>query len=185
MPASDPLWHGYGTGESHEDMDDSEPAQAGWAPYRELSPSDPHPAHSAVGDDGHVLDATQQDFHPVGLRAICGLRERRLENARRSIDCWVGEFVLLSNGRRVILHDDRGFTLGIPNGSFEGLLTVDDVIETVLIVARDGKDEHRDDEAWSSLAASARARGLGAAPELLRSLPYEVVLTESLTQLLG
>ena len=47
----------------------------------------------------------------VGIGAICDVLPRRLGEAR-SQSYSVSEFVTLEDGRRVILHEDRGFTIG-------------------------------------------------------------------------
>jgi hypothetical protein len=47
----------------------------------------------------------------VGLGAICDLRSQQ-PNQPFSQSFSVSEFVTLDDGRRVILHEDRGFTIG-------------------------------------------------------------------------
>src|SRR4051812_18045130 len=48
----------------------------------------------------------------VGLGAICDLDPRTPDKAR-SQSFSVSEFATLEDGRRVILHEDRGFTIGL------------------------------------------------------------------------
>jgi hypothetical protein len=93
----------------------------------------------------------------------------------------VSEFVVLANGRRAQLHDDRGFTLGAPGGSVKEGLTPDQVIESVLVAVLPDDDDSGQDHPWSWLADLARARGLTITADQLAVLPYEVVLDDSVT----
>ena len=156
----------------------------GWAPYP-LEPGDEHPGRSEVGDDGEVLGA-DSSARVVGLGAICGLRAPVLDDDGRSQSFWVSEFARLANGRRVILHEDRGFTIGASigpgsGGAVQDGLTADIVADSVLAVVLPDPD---DGEAhpWAWLAGLAQARGLDVTAEDLRGLPYDVVLTEGVTR---
>jgi hypothetical protein len=133
------------------------------------------------------------DFPPVkpgrvvGLGAICALRPRRFDEAR-SQSFSVSEFVTLEDGRRVILHEARGFTIGLRStgesgsGELREHETLESVTRNVLTVVRPDDDECAEDHPWSWLAGLARARGLNVTAEELRGLPYEVIFTDTVRQ---
>ncbi|TDB81998.1 hypothetical protein E1182_03200 [Micromonospora sp. KC721] len=126
----------------------------------------------------------------VGLGAICDLRPQRPgETDSRSFS--VSEFARLEDGRRVILHRDRGFTVGwrstgdprtggVPIGE-----TRDSIAQNVLNVVLPDDDDGTEDHPLSWLADLARARGLNVTAQDLRGLPYEVVITDKVTQWLA
>jgi hypothetical protein len=156
----------------------------GWAPSP-VGPRDDHPGRSEVGDDGEVLDASSI-ARVVGLGAICGLRTPDFDDDGRSQSFWVSEFARLANDRRVILHEARGFTVGggSSSGTVQDDLTPDSITRDVLNVVLPDPDDG-EDHPWSWLAQLARFRGLDVTAEELRDLPYEVILTDSLTRWLG
>jgi hypothetical protein len=100
----------------------------------------------------------------------------------------VSEFAALHDGRRVILHEDRGFTIGWTSvgGSGPGGLPIretrDDIVQSVLHVVLPDDDECAEGHPWAWLAELARARGLDVTADDLRGLPYEVVLTDRVTR---
>lgn len=127
----------------------------------------------------------------VGLGAICDLRPQR-DGDPWTQDFSVSEFVTLDDGRRVILHKDRGFSLRLR--STGDLPAADDVtlhetrdgiIQQVLNVVLPDDDEPAEEHPWSWLAELARARGLDVTPDDLRGLPYEVILTDALARWLA
>jgi hypothetical protein len=127
----------------------------------------------------------------VGIGAICDLEAQRFPDAR-SQSFSVSEFVTLADGRRVILHRDRGFTIGLGSRSerYDDLrahATRDNLIQDVLNVVLPDDDEDAAVEAhpWSWLAELARARGLKVTAEDLRGLEYEVVLTDKVIRWLA
>jgi len=129
----------------------------------------------------------------VGVGAICDLRPQRAD-ASDAQSFSVGEFVLLDDGRRVLLHQDRGFTLSRrPAGDTPaGADPVGDapeearesVTRSVLTVVLPD-DETAEEHPWSWLADLARSRGLDVVADDLRVLPYEVVLTDDVTRWLA
>lgn len=130
----------------------------------------------------------------VGVGAICDLRPHPAD-ASDTQSFSVGEFVLLDDGRRVLLHQDRGFTLGRrPVGDTPaGADPVGDapeearesVTRSVLTVVLPDDDETAEEHPWSWLAGLARSRGLDVSAGDLRALPYEVVLTDDVTHWLA
>jgi len=124
----------------------------------------------------------------VGLGAICDLGPQR-DAGSQSFS--VSEFVALDDGRRVLLHVDRGFTIGwrssdsSGSGDSRGHETQDSITRDVLNVVLPDDDECLEDHPWSWLANLARARGLDVTAEDLRGLAYEVVLTDEVTRWLA
>lgn len=114
----------------------------------------------------------------MGLGAICDLLTRGVDGAR-SLSFSVSEFALLDDGRRVILHEDRGFTIGSGRGGTLGHETPETITSDVLNVVLPDDDDSDDDHPWSWLAELCRARGLDVTADDLRDLPYMVILSDS------
>jgi len=146
-----------------------------------------HPHPDAIDD--HVELRPDNRGRVTGLGAICDLRQEGAKDAH-SQSFVVSEFVTLDDGRRVILHESRGFTIGWRSSGESGSgdihswnhETADSITRNVLNVVRPDDDECPDDHPWSWLASLAQAQGLHVTAEDLRSLPYEVILTESVHQ---
>lgn len=141
-------------------------------------------------DDEHIDLRPVKPGRVTGLGAICDLRPQRLDDSR-SQSFSVSEFVMLEDGRRLILHKDRGFTIGwrssgeAASDEIRKHETAANITQNVLNVVRPDDDECPDDHPWSWLAELARARGLDVTVEELRTLPYKVVLTDSVKQWLA
>lgn len=118
----------------------------------------------------------------VGIGALCDLGPEP-SDASRAQSFSVSEFVRLEDGRHVMLHADRGFTLGRAalGGGGSGAVTdngaLESMIQNVLTVVLPD-DESSETHPWSWLTALARARGLNVRENDLRDLPYEVIFTE-------
>jgi hypothetical protein len=132
-------------------------------------------AHPDAIDDGANLGPVRPG-RVVGLGAICDLRPQRIDETH-SQSFSVSEFVTLEDGRRVILHEDRGFTIG-GSGDIRAHETLETMNRNVSNVVLPDDDEVADDHPWSWLADLARARGLDVTAEDLRGLPYEVIFTD-------
>ena len=151
--------------------------KSGWHPY-------PGATHAGRGRLPLVRPG-----RAVGLGAICDLEPQRSDGSGdRSFS--VGEFVTLDDGRRVILHEDRGFTIGwrsseSGSGATQGHEHRDTIVRSVLTVVLPDDDACAEDHPWSWLADLARARGLNVTTEDLRGLPYEVILADRVTQWLA
>jgi hypothetical protein len=123
----------------------------------------------------------------VGVGVICDLGPERFDQAHTQ-SFSVSEFVTLEDGRRVILHEDRGFTIGWPSsdesrlGDLRSGETMDSIRRNVLNVVLPDDDESAEEHPWSWLAELAQARGLEVTAEDLRGLRYEVILTETVTR---
>ena len=126
----------------------------------------------------------------VGLGAICDLRPQTSDEAR-SESFSVREFVILEDGRRVILHEDRGFTLGWRSSGesrcadIREHVTLESLTQDVLNVVLPDDDKCAEDHPWSWLSDLARARGLNMTAEDLRGLPYEVIFTDKVRRWLA
>jgi hypothetical protein len=86
----------------------------------------------------------------------------------------------------VILHEARGFTIGPVIGAGASVavqtgVTREHLVDTVLAVVLPDPDDG-EEHPWAWLAHLARFRGLRVAADELRGVPYEVVLTDSLTR---
>jgi hypothetical protein len=92
----------------------------------------------------------------IGLGAICDLDPRTPDKAR-SQSFSVSEFVTLEDGRRVILHEDRGFTLGLGSSrettaDLRRGLTLESLTPDVLAVVLPDDDVPAEAHPWSWLA---------------------------------
>jgi hypothetical protein len=118
----------------------------------------------------------------VGLGAICDLDPRTPDKAR-SQSFSVSEFVTLEDGRRVILHEDRGFTIGLGSSrettaDLRRGLTLEVLTRQALNVVLPDDDVPAEAHLYSWLADLARARGLNVSADDLRSLAYQVIFTD-------
>jgi hypothetical protein len=140
--------------------------------------------------DAHADLPPVEPGRVVGLGAVCDLRPQRFDEAR-SQSFSVSEFVTLEDGRRVILHEDRGFTIGWRSSGESGSgdvrrhETLESLTRDVLNVVLPDDDECAEDHPWSWLADLARARGLNVTADDLRGLPYEVIFTDEVRRWLA
>jgi hypothetical protein len=142
-----------------------------------------------AGDDENGLSARKFDVpitkedHVVGLGAMCDLDNATANE--RSQHFSVSEFASLGDGRRVILHRDRGFTIawgrGVDGPPLSTTETVESVTRNVLNVVLPDED-NGDDHPWSWLAKLCRSHGLNVTADELKSLPYQVILTEGVSE---
>jgi hypothetical protein len=107
--------------------------------------------------------------------------EELVEDFKRGLSFVVHEFAELADGRRLTLHEDRGFS--ISGGAAPDpwrYLTLErlerDVRTTVLPDDDDSEDEHP----WEWLTELLRVHGIEATAEELRLLPYDVLFSERL-----
>ncbi|RLP93450.1 hypothetical protein [Micromonospora sp. CV4] len=126
----------------------------------------------------------------VGLGAVCDLAGAYPEDAStRSFI--VSEFAMLHDGRRVLLHAERGFTVtarstgAAGNGAVPLRETRDSITQHVLNAVLPDDEECAEEHLWSWLAELAQARGLAVTAEDLRALPYRVVLTDAVSRWLA
>lgn len=118
----------------------------------------------------------------VGLGALCELIPNQNDDPRR-FSFEVGEFAVLENGDRLMLHWARGFS-GTTNtddiwaGSTVETLTLD----VLTVVLPNDAETTGEDHSWEWLAELLATRGIQLSAEHLSGLPYEVVLAESVHQ---
>jgi hypothetical protein len=98
--------------------------------------------------------------------------------------------VTLEDGRRVILHEDRGFTIGLGSSrettaDLRRGLTLEVLTRQALNVLLPDDDVPAEAHPYSWLADLARARGLNVTADDLRSLPYEVTFTDEVRRWLA
>lgn len=160
----------------------------GWAAHPIDRDVDVHPGQTSLGDDGAPLPPGAPAI--VALGALCGVRETA-DDDKSQQSFWVAEFARLADGRRIVLHDERGFTIGhrivvhsdhgptTPAVALDGL-TRGDFERNVLAVVLPDEDDSPDEHPWTWLADLAARRGLTARADELRTLPYEVLLTDDL-----
>jgi hypothetical protein len=126
----------------------------------------------------------------VGVGAFCDLRSQH-PNHPFSQSFSVSEFVTLDDGRRLILHEARGFTIGWGSTAARGSADVsagetrESLTRSVLNAVLPDDDEVVDEHPWSWLASLAQARGLDVTTESMRTLPYEVTLSDRAEQWLS
>jgi hypothetical protein len=147
-------------------------SEGGWQPHPDAS--DPAPRRAPV-KPGRI----------VSLGAVCDLGPGGSGGDQSFA---VAEFATLDDGRRVTLHQERGFTIGIRPSGREHLrehVTPDDLIRDVLNVVLPDDDAGGEDHPWSWLAGLAQARGLQVTADDLRGLPYEVILTDNVRRWLS
>jgi hypothetical protein len=120
----------------------------------------------------------------VGLGAICDIRMPGSDDGRTQ-SFSVSEYVRLDDGRQVILHCDRGFTVRSSAGAIRDFESAASITRTVLNVVLPDDDDTSDAHPWTWLAELAQIQGLDVTAGNLRELPYDVVLTETVTSWLA
>lgn len=116
----------------------------------------------------------------VGLGALCDLRSA----GDYSLSFAVSEFLTLADGRRVVLHEERGFTISGTGAGETAESITQDVLNTVLPDEVPG-EEPTEDDPYPWLADLARTRGLQVTTDNLRALPYQVILTDAVLRRLA
>lgn len=127
------------------------------------------------------LPAVENPTPVVGVGALCDIRSGSPTSREQSFS--VAEFVDLEDGRRVILHRDRGWSQGWRSTAPVEVWpapTEEELVEAVLNVVLPDDDDNPDDHDWAGLAKLAQARGISVTPADLRRLQYEVVLAPGL-----
>ena len=114
--------------------------------------------------------------------------ENLVEEFRRGVSFVVHEFADLADGRRLTLHEERGFSTfsvassgtGRPVSSDQWhcltLENLDRDVRTTVLPDDDTQDEHP----WEWLAELLQVHGVDVAAEELRLVPYDVVFSERL-----
>ena len=113
--------------------------------------------------------------------------ENLVEDFERGVSFVVHEFADLADGRRITLHEDRGFTIGVtianngpePSDQWRSL-TLKELDRDVRTTVLPDDDESQDEHPWEWLAELVHVHGIEATAEELRHLPYNVVFSERL-----
>jgi hypothetical protein len=111
--------------------------------------------------------------------------ETLIEDFKRGVSFVVHEFAELADGRRLTLHEERGFT-GVtmasrgpaPSDQWR-YLTLENIERDVRIAVLPD-DDSQDEHPWEWLAGLLHVHGIEATAEELRLLPYDVVFSERL-----
>lgn len=118
----------------------------------------------------------------VGLGALCDLSPTGNDSPRRC-SFEISEFAVLEDGKRVTMHDEQGFSASTNGDDIWAHQTVETITRDVLnVVLPDDAEITGEDHPWEWLASLLNDLGIETAAEQLRSLPYEVVLTERVLQ---
>lgn len=97
----------------------------------------------------------------------------------RQLRISVSEFIDTEDGRRIVLHADRGYTATIhPDGDIWEHATAEAITRDVLNTVLPDDDPVTEDHPYEWLAGLARERGLPVTAAELRALPYVVELTD-------
>jgi hypothetical protein len=95
------------------------------------------------------------------------------------MDIDVHEFAMLDDGRRLTLHQDRGFSTSATR------LTADQAERSVLTtVLPDDAEVTGEDHPWERLASLIRIHGVPVTPEQLKTVPYVVEFGSRLAALI-
>jgi hypothetical protein len=112
--------------------------------------------------------------------------ENLIEDSKQGVSFDVHEFAELADGRRLTLHEERGFTCSLatsrgPAPSDQWLyLTLENLEQDVRTTVLPDDDDTRDEHPWEWLAGLLHEHGVEATAEELRLLPYDVVFSERL-----
>jgi hypothetical protein len=102
--------------------------------------------------------------------------ENLVDDFKRGVSFDVHEFADLADGRRLTLHEERGFTT---SGQWR-YLTLENLERDVRTTVLPDDDDTEDEHPWEWLAGLLHARGVQATAEALRLLPYSVEFSERL-----
>ena len=112
----------------------------------------------------------------VGL----GARSELAHRDQRGMDINVHEFAVLDDGRRLTLHQDRGFSTSATH------MTAAHAERSVLTtVLPDDAEVTGEDHPWEWLASLIGGQGVAVTPEQLKAVPYVLEFGPRLSALLG
>ena len=99
--------------------------------------------------------------------------ENLVEDFKRGVSFVVHEFADLADGRRLTLHEERGFTTSRGPAQIDmwRYLTLEHLERDVRTTVLPDDDDTQDERPWEWLAGLIRAHGVEATPEELRVLP--------------
>ena len=115
-----------------------------------------------------------------------------VEDFKRGVSFVVHEFAVLADGRRLTLHEERGFTTGVTlarrgpmPGDYWRPLTLEELERDVRTTVLPDDDDTHDEHPWEWLAELLHVHGIEATAEELRLLPYDVVFSQRLRARVG
>lgn len=112
--------------------------------------------------------------------------EEEIQHFRRGLSFRVHEFAVLADGRRLTLSDDRGYSTSahVAGGSAAldpwAFTTRESVEADVLTTVRPDEDGTDEEHPWEWLAQRLHDLGVDVSPAQLRTLPYDVELSDRL-----
>ncbi len=117
---------------------------------------------------------------PVGVAVVgLGAWSELARKNQRGMAIDVHEFAVLDDGRRLTLHQERGFSTSATR------MTADHAERSVLTtVLPDDAEVTGEDHPWEWLAALIRAHGVAVTAEQLKAVPYVVELGPRLSAVL-
>lgn len=135
---------------------------------------------------GGASDAPKAPLQP-GWSVVTSMTPQEVEMYQRDAHFRVEEFATLSDGRRVTLSQDRGWSSSGVSGAADddlwAYLAVEDVERDVLnVVLPDDAEATGDKHPWELFAERLVDLGVSTTPEDLRALPYEVILSQRLRE---
>jgi hypothetical protein len=129
----------------------------------------------------------------VALGAWCDLvPEAEYGGSPGGLSFSVSEFAVMDDGRRLMLHAERGWTQWVRTAGPPGqppteqpldpwsMMTRDSVVQDALNVVLPDDDDDPEDHPYEWLAELLAAQGVTASADQLRDLPYTVELTPRL-----
>jgi len=112
--------------------------------------------------------------------------EELVEDFKQGLSFVVHEYAELADGRRLTLHEERGFsgssmpTTGPAPSDQWRYLTLENLERDVRTTVLPDDDDTQDEHPWEWLAGLLRVHGIEATAEELRLPPYDVVFSERL-----
>jgi hypothetical protein len=122
-----------------------------------------------------------EGFVPATLAHLSPeLVDEVVRNFRRGASFRVSEFAVLADGRRITLHDDRGFSCRASSGDTWVNLTLESLEADVRTTVLPDDDDSDEDHPWEWLAELLAAHGIVVPPDQLELVPYVVEFSDRL-----
>ena len=136
--------------------------------------------------------SSKRDGQPIARPFRSIEIENLVEDSKQGVSFDVHEFAELADGRRLTLHEERGFTspasssTGRPQpGDQWHYLTLENLERDVRTTVLPDDDDTQDEHPWEWLTELLQVHGVEATAQELRLLPYDVVFSERLRARLG